>query len=409
LKRVTLDVEKATFVRLHNFTLSNLNKMKSTQIESTPKRSALLSPDELTLHLIATGLVEFMTQYIEKAKPLKLPYPKSLQHGLDKLVVACLRSGMTPPQGVPDLLIWCRDKPIAQWPIKPSVDEAFYAEDKLLDDYTPTVTRICEDWACANPEVEDELTERKFFLEVLTTCQNANAPETYVAFRRLLINDPVLTELELQQHRIEPDLVLLAEAMQLAYEPAPIAYCVERHFHCCSNCGNLLRQEKSGQFLCETDHCRMMGKYRSQRQIKEELGVMRLKRGLRRFIALPGLAELRLEKKLTKLGLQVELWPNFDKYDLRIVFPNDEVWAVDVKDWANPFLLARKVNENPIPNAPSWEQAYFIFPNERKKQRSDYLRAFRNHCEILNDKTKAMFEQNFITQVKNKLKQVNNA
>jgi len=368
-----------------------------------------LTADELTLHLVASGLVEFITKYIEKGKPLKLPYPKSLQRGLDKLVVACLRSGITPPQGIPDLLVWCRNKPIVQWPIKPSAEEAFYAEDRLLDEYTPTVTSICEDWACANPDVEDELTERKFFLDVLSTCKNASAPETYVAFRRLLINYPVLTELELQQHCIEPDLLLLAEQMRVAYESAPIAYCVDGYFHCCSSCGSLLLPRKNGKLLCENDHCRVMGKYTSQRQIEEKHGVMWLKRGLRRFIALPGLAELRLNNKLTELGVQVELWPDFDKYDLRIVFPNDEVWAIDVKDWANPFLLARKVNDNPIPNEPPWEQAYFIFPNERKKQRSDYLRAFRNHCHILNDKTKAMFERDFITQVKNKLKQVNNA
>jgi hypothetical protein len=79
---------------------------------------------------------------------------------------------------------------------------------------------------------------------------------------------------------------------------------------------------------------------------------------------------------LEALGLDVELWPAFDRYDLRIVFPNREVWAVDVKDWANPFLLARRVK--PIPSDPPWTRAYFVFPDERRAQREDYLRAF-NH------------------------------
>jgi hypothetical protein len=371
---------------------------------TSSKESELITTDELTLHLIASGLVEFVTKYIEKGKPLKLPYPKSLQRGLDKLIVACLHQGTTPPQGIPDLLKWCRGKPIAEWPLKLSED-AFCAGDRLLDEYTPTLTTICEDWACTSPNVEDELTERKFFLDVLSTCKNAEAPETYVAFRRLLISHPVLTELELQQHNIDPNLVLLAEQMQVAYQEAPIAYCINGLFHCCSSCGNLLLQKKDGDLICENNHCRVTGKYKSGREIKETEGVRCLKRGIKRFIAVPGLAELRLEKKLQKLGLQVELWPNFDSYDLRIVFPNGEAWAVDVKDWANPFLLARHVE--PIPNAPPWTQAYFVFPNERKKQRSDYVRAFRNHCQILNKQTKAMFEQDFLKQVK--LKQVKNA
>jgi len=359
-----------------------------------------LTTDELTLHLIASGLVEFVTKYVEKGKPLKLPYPKSLQLGLDKLIVACLRQGTTPPQGIPDLLRWCRDKPIAEWTLKLS-EYAFCAGDRLLDEYTPTITTICEDWACASPNVEYELTENKFFLDILSTCKNADAQETYVAFRRLLISHPVLTELELQQHNIDPNLVLLAEQMQVAYQEAPIAYCINGLFHCCSSCGSLLL---GGTLICENNHCRVTGKYKSGREIKETEGVRCLKRGIKRFIAVPGLAELRLEKKLQKLGVQVELWPNFDSYDLRIVFPDGEAWAVDVKYWANPFLLARNVK--PIPNDPPWTQAYFVFPNERKKQRSDYVRAFCNHCHLIekNGNTKAMFEQYFLKQVKSRLK-----
>ena len=35
-----------------------------------------------------------------------------------------------------------------------------------------------------------------------------------------------------------------------------------------------------------------------------------------------------------------EMWPQFDAYDLRIPFPDGTAWAIDVKDWANPSLLA---------------------------------------------------------------------
>jgi len=62
---------------------------------------------------------------------------------------------------------------------------------------------FCEDWACATSEIEDNLIERKFFIDILSACKNASAPETYVAFHRLLINHPLPTEPEPQQHRTE--------------------------------------------------------------------------------------------------------------------------------------------------------------------------------------------------------------
>jgi len=100
----------------------------------------------------------------------------------------------------------------------------------------------------------------------------------------------------------------------------------------------------------------------------------------------------------------VELWPNFDSYDLRIVFPDDEAWAIDVKDWKDPFLLARKVKpqDPPIASDPPWTQAYFVFPDDRKQQRSDYKRAFCNHTG-LPKQIKAKFEKELIKDVKRKL------
>jgi hypothetical protein len=68
--------------------------------------SAQLSQDELTLHLITSGLIR-LEQKIEDGKTLTLPYPKSLQRGLNRLTASCLRRGMAFPQSVPDLFDWC--------------------------------------------------------------------------------------------------------------------------------------------------------------------------------------------------------------------------------------------------------------------------------------------------------------
>lgn len=200
---------------------------------------------------------------------------------------------------------------------------------------------------------------------------------------------------------------MVSDQLKIAYQEAPISHLKDGYFHCCS-IGNLLLRMNKGNLICENERCRSNGNYQSGRTIYKSEGAQWLRCEIRRFWHAPGLAELRLARRLQKLGVEVELWPNFDSYDLRVMFPDGETWAVDVKDWGSPFRLAHTVT--PIPPEPPWMQAYFVFPDERRKQRSDYKRAFKNHLlKPLDKRTKPMFEREFITQVKQKLKQVNNA
>lgn len=358
-----------------------------------------LMPDELTLRLIASGVIQ-LSETVKNGQSVTLPYPRTLQRGLDRLVLKCLNQCQTPPQGVPELLDWCR-RPLSKWPLELPEDAGI--ADTLLDGQIPT--SICEEWAIASADIEAELTQQQLLLNVMQVCSSLNAPEAYVAFRYLLINKPVLTEVELLQRCIDPVLEPLAEQIHTAYEQAPDSCAVEGYFYCCAHCDNLMLRTDKGDLICVEERCRRKGSAKSDRPLPQKQRVLWLKRGLRRFIAAPGRAELRLAEKLEKLSLTVELWPNFDKYDLRIEFPDREAWAIDVKDWANPFLLAQKVKQqNPmIPSQPSWNKAYFVFPDDRKVQRTDYLRAFLNHCPLPKP-LKAKFETEFIKDVKNKLR-----
>ncbi len=159
---------------------------------------------------------------------------------------------------------------------------------------------------------------------------------------------------------------------------------------------------------CATSDVEAELSIRPGRAIPAREHVLWLKRGLRRFVTLPGLAEIRLERRLLKLKLKVELWPEFDSYDLHIEFPDGKAWAVDVKDWANPFLLALRVKN--IPLNPPLEMGYFVFPDERSRQ-SDYVRAFRNTCNsrkssgkvVISGRIQAKFERHFLADVKKRL------
>ncbi len=220
-----------------------------------------------------------------------------------------------------------------------------------------------------------------------------------------------MTALELLQCcQLKPSLEILRELLPQAYESAPLDYMVKGNFFCCPICGNLQQPNyEQTRFSCENGRCRRLAaKGGRGRVLAAQEQVYWLKRGQRSFIAHPGLAELRLEKRLLGLGVEVEMWPEFDSYDLRVKLPRKTI-AVDVKDWSNPFLLARKVQEKGFPSSPPWDEAYYIFPKERKQEQPDYVRAFSNTCNSSNGwvkighKIKAAFENDFVKMVQKEL------
>jgi hypothetical protein len=345
------------------------------------------------LHLVASGVLQAKDAERE-GKPPRLPYPVPLQRGLDVLSIICLRAGVDAPRSVPDLLAWCR-QPLTSWPLHLETD-AVVAGDRLLDGIEPT--QLCEEWAVASGDVEAEVQEQRLLTDVLTTCRAADAQAAYVAFRRLLIERPVLTALELHQQMGDPSLTLLADHVRRVYLPAPAEAIVDGQLFCCRTCQNLLTADATGQLACPNERCRRQAKRRPTRCLAARDGVHWLMRPLRTFVAAPGWAEIRLAERLKGMGLGIELWPNFDAYDIRVVFPKGGAWAIDVKDWANPFLLARQVRR--IPEVPVWDQAFFVFPQERLR-RSDYLRAFSNHCPALGGTppVDALMEMQFMAKV----------
>ncbi|MDX9956513.1 MAG: hypothetical protein RBT75_20620, partial [Anaerolineae bacterium] len=73
----------------------------------------------------------------------------------------------------------------------------------------------------------------------------------------------------------------------------------------------------------------------------------------------------------------VDLWPGVDQYDLRIVFNTGEVWAIDIKDIANPGHLRSQLQQEPqFVNVGdlSWDKAWFVVPQYRCEWSRDYVR-----------------------------------
>lgn len=351
--------------------------------------------DELTLRLIAKGIVEYAQQM---QKPRLFPYPAALQLGVEKLQAICVMQNQTQPQGVPDFVTNWAQEPLRDWPIEIDCPDE-WNDAQFIEDQKPSGFCIELDGSYID---EAERIQKEVIDEVFK--KSAQDPNLYVEFRRLLITHPVITKGE-RDIKSVLELKPLQKVVENSYEEAPESYKKNGKFYCCGHCGGLMHQTADNQLKCENKHCAKRKKSPITFQCDKDDEVLWLRKGLRYFIHRPGGAELRLEKHLKELELEVNLYPDFDKYDLHIVFPDKTVWAVDVKFWESAYNLAKKVNE-PIPklsHQPYYE-AFFVFADEISSYGDEYIQEFRANCPVKLKKSQVMFEGDFIKAVEKKLK-----
>jgi hypothetical protein len=339
------------------------------------------------LHLVATGLAELSQTRVddqrEDLRGLSRPsgaytgtYPAKTQSAYNHVVLHCLRTGVEPPNSVPDFVRWAATRPIGDWPV-PLPPEAVGSSAFLVDEQTRTPTLECLEWTVDGVDPLAEIHESQLMLDVLHTCRRLDLQDTYVAFRSLLIKRPILLASELARLGRDPDLAPLKQIPQEAYEPVPDTRAVDGALPLCARCNCLLHSVR-GRWYCELDSCRARG--------PAEVGgwlsavgenAFQIARPLRTFVTGPGLTEMSLLEAVRGLGLAVELWPAVDRYDLRITLPNGRVWAVEVKDWSNPGLLGRRVIRPPSEGEARYDEAYIVAPHYRFSRDRQYRERYR--------------------------------
>ena len=368
-----------------------------TRTRSTPRS---VFDGEPLLRTVATALVALS----RRAHPDDPVYETVVQRAFDQLVLLCLRRGATPPGSVPEMVRWARTKPVTAWPL-----DLFDAEvddhQLLVDPETVSPTQFCLEWAISSADPTAEQFENLLMNDAITTCRAAQAPDSYTALRRLMIERPALTSAELAELSGDIDLHPVLNVIRDSYEPAPAAYLRNGHYSVCKGCRCLMVPTNRGVLRCELDRCKREGNDEIGREIPVHAGggVQQLRRPLRMFITGPGRAEIDLEISMVKLRLRPEMWPNFDAYDLRITLPDGQVWAIDVKDRANPALLGRSTV--PFRTVPPFTHAFLVVPAYRLVDREDYQRVFhRNLPTELRGKVKLHTDKALLTKLRTALR-----
>ena len=295
-------------------------------------------------------------------------YPKPLREGMSDLGGLAVRYGVKLfPGDLPEAFEFFHQK-VGDWGfhLPPSADdiaEVFLLEDgELAVDAEEYIDFFIE--SGHNPSSEREQMALK---DVVDLCRLYEWHDHYVNFRKSIIKSPITERTGLiQKCREFPDE--LADLFENAYESVPSNLIVDGKLHICGTCSWTLRQTADDGWICGHYRCRELlvtPRQPPQRIIDAGPSMYRVKEGIRRYTVLPGRFELALERRLKRAGLAPELWPGSDRYDIRILLPDGEAWAIDCKDMKSPSLWARKLNELDFPTSPPWDAAYYVYPDYR--------------------------------------------
>ncbi|RSM46224.1 hypothetical protein DMB66_49960 [Actinoplanes sp. ATCC 53533] len=365
---------------------------------SRPSTAPVWVPDpQIVLAQLASGILGYAQQTADRSA-FRLPYPANLQLALDRLTLLAWHQETESPASVVELLSWA-GTPFAEWPIDlPDADVD--PEESLLAYGRPTA--ICEELGSLRGDVEGEMRENALIRAVMDRTQAAQAPASYVAFRRLLVEYPVLTALELDTRLADPELALVADQVRQAYPEAPPEAAADGVVRTCGGCrGLLLPLDDDRTWTCEDDSCSAPGTAGPIHPAAE--GVRWLRRELRTFITAPGRAELRIAQVVADMGVAVELWPDFDACDLSVFA--ERPWVADVKAWRNPTRLGRALRARMFSVPAHADRAYVVVGQEQVRAQQRYIERLRRACPAVRpgQRVVAVSEKQFVEAVRRRV------
>lgn len=188
--------------------------------------------------------------------------------------------------------------------------------------------------------------------EVRDLCRiRSDGDGLYRKFRRFLIENPVIESVQ-----AAIILIPLGKGLDEFYDPIPDHLIADGHLYRCPECrwpmnpqrrevqcGSAWCRDKSSVYRWDNDKLLNLV---TSRALKGEVAGKRhmLKSALWKFTLLPGLLELQLAEQLSQQGVDVTLWPNVDRSDLRVMYGGMTL-DIDAKVWISPRSLGHHLEQ----------------------------------------------------------------
>lgn len=193
--------------------------------------------------------------------------------------------------------------------------------------------------------------QRDAYVTIKELAEKHNNPDLYVKARMYPIEHPIIEAYELDEFKR-----ILYKECQSSVDSETIADTIYESIKgagnikkVCGYCGWTVF-ENQHRLSCIRNKC---SKETDNFLNCKELTIddinqsYRVKNGVQNFFCIPGKLELRIRDYAMEKGLITQMWPEYDKYDIKIVFPDNTEFWIDAKDIGKPFFLLDKIEENP--------------------------------------------------------------
>lgn len=192
--------------------------------------------------------------------------------------------------------------------------------------------------------------------------------DNYVYIRKFIIEHPLLTEIDRKNLLLRyNNEQIIMDLISCAYEVTP-----EEAYHC-ANCGWTMTFKGLQPSCCHKDCVEVHISKDKCKKIEVEYSY-RLKKGVMRYICYPGKTELEIEELCKKINVKSELWPELDRYDIKIIFSNGACWGIDAKTYSNPYFLSKSIEKDIYFQQANINKGYYVIPDKVVKKTGGYLK-----------------------------------
>lgn len=316
--------------------------------------------------------------------------PNELSLGQQMFIQFCAKYGSFPPTDLPSL-IGKLQEPVGSWNIS-GIDKLFPENESLLD-VDIGITIAAEDLLNLH-SFPDEF-EQSVMKQILLYCREHHLEKEYRIIRTFLSKPEHAVITYPSLHRLFGNIMNkeLVKLIRKCYEAVNV-YNTRK----CPHCGWTLVL-KNGAWRCNKENiCHLLGEFKELEVFNEDYDYMRMMSGIQRYILLPGIMEREIANKLTKKGYNITMYPEIDRYDILIEHDNQQVF-LDVKDYQNPFQLARSIYEASLDS--EWNKdTWYVVPKYRIIEFPVYVKQVVNSLkEFTNKKITVISEQELFKKV----------
>lgn len=254
--------------------------------------------------------------------------------------------------------------------------QKFYLMDALVEDSgfeTFHISEDCEDYIqYFEKDIIAGIEQRAVY-----DCLISLNQDEYVDLRKYFIEHPIASMENLRKLKlIYAENRIALQAVENAYE------LVRKDCYVCPRCGWTLQKEKVGM-RCQSRACTKEEKYilGELQEISGDSGILRLRRGLMKYMAVPGKLELEIQNYCTKHKIRSVLWPHMDTYDIEISFSDGDIWAIDAKAVREPYFLREKIRQDGGFPKGNYQKGIYVVPDEFADEKKDYLDVINKELE----------------------------